>query len=79
MQIQLSETSAQIQHFQDVIKSSSENHQRIVRSLEQKISNQKEEILVAHKEVESVKQEFENYKVFSFHYLVFIRLFTIYY
>ncbi|XP_035208937.1 GRIP and coiled-coil domain-containing protein 2-like [Stegodyphus dumicola] len=61
--LQLSELSSEVQHLKDVIKTSSENHQRITRSLESRISSQKQEILIAHKEVESVKQEFENYKI----------------
>ncbi|GBM29832.1 GRIP and coiled-coil domain-containing protein 2 [Araneus ventricosus] len=61
--LQLSETSAEIQHLKEMLKTSSENHQRIVHTLETKVSTQKQEILCAHKEVESIKQEFENYKV----------------
>ncbi|XP_055941419.1 GRIP and coiled-coil domain-containing protein 2-like [Argiope bruennichi] len=61
--LQLSETSAEIQHLKEMLKTSSENHQRIIHTLESKISAQKQEILCAHKEVESIKQEFENYKI----------------
>ncbi|GIX88777.1 GRIP and coiled-coil domain-containing protein 2 [Caerostris extrusa] len=61
--LQLSETSAEIQHLKEMIKTSSENHQRIVHSLDSKVSTQKQEILCAHKEVENIKQEFENYKI----------------
>ncbi|GFY52063.1 GRIP and coiled-coil domain-containing protein 2 [Trichonephila inaurata madagascariensis] len=61
--LQLSEASAETQHLKEMIKTSSENHQRIVHTLETKVSSQKQEILCAHKEVENIKQEFENYKV----------------
>lgn len=68
----MSEASVQIQRLQDVIKTSADNHQRIVKSFEQKVANQKQEILLAHKEVEAVKQEFENYKVFYIFRIIFI-------
>ncbi|XP_054724854.1 GRIP and coiled-coil domain-containing protein 2-like [Uloborus diversus] len=61
--LHLSETSIEAQNLKESIKMSAENHQRIVKSLESKIATQKQEILIAHKEVESVKQEFENYKI----------------
>ncbi|CAL1276090.1 unnamed protein product [Larinioides sclopetarius] len=61
--LQVSETSAEVQHLKEMLKTSFENHQRIVHTLESKISTQKQEILCAHKEVESIKQEFENYKI----------------
>ncbi|GFT54440.1 GRIP and coiled-coil domain-containing protein 2 [Nephila pilipes] len=61
--LQLSEASSETQHLKEMIKTSSENHQRIVHTLETKVSSQKQEILCAHKEVENIKQDFENYKI----------------
>ncbi|XP_015906413.1 GRIP and coiled-coil domain-containing protein 2 isoform X2 [Parasteatoda tepidariorum] len=61
--LQLSESSSEIQHLKEMLKTSSENNQRIVRSLESKIAIHQQDKISSDREVEAIKQEFENYKV----------------